>query len=56
MPNGSERRTENKLLALQDRRVFELRQAADRMERAGRPITATALRNDAYLIENETGR
>lgn len=61
LPNGTnerqhgERRKEQRAIEFMDRRTF-WRRAADRMERAGRPVTALFFNNEAALVESESER
>jgi len=52
---AKERRTQNRLLDFEDRRVIEWRRAADRHEAAGNTTTAMLFRNDALRLENGSG-
>lgn len=50
----ADRRKEHRHAPIPDRRAQDWRRAADRMERAGRPVTALFFNNEAALVEGET--
>jgi hypothetical protein len=50
---AGDRRKENNLLTIQDRRAGEWRRAADRADRAGNSIAAQLFRNEACFVEAE---
>lgn len=52
----ADRRKEHHHAPIPDRRAQDWRRAADRMERAGRPVTALFFNNEAALVESESER